>query len=94
MKIKKLQEKHQRLKKELRVKANTPPPPSFKMMAWKSSADMLGAIIVGTGGGLLLDRYLSTPHWGLIIGFFLGSAAGLLNVYRGLCKVGYGFGKK
>ncbi|HCI48297.1 MAG: hypothetical protein A2977_03660 [Alphaproteobacteria bacterium RIFCSPLOWO2_01_FULL_45_8] len=95
MKIKKIQEQHRRLKKEIAPKTETSShSPSFKSMAWKASSDMVGAIIVGTGGGLLFDRFFHTPHWGLIIGFFLGSAAGLLNVYRGLCRVGYGLGKK
>ena len=51
---------------------------------------MIGAIIVGTGGGLACDHFFHTAHWGLIIGFLLGSVTGLLNVYRGLCKIGYG----
>lgn len=94
-KTKHLEEKQQRLKKEIQT---NPKPflsqPSFKTMAWKASADMFAAIIVGTGGGLWIDHSFHSAHWGLIIGFLLGSVAGLLNVYRGLCKVGYGLGKK
>lgn len=91
---KNLKEKHQHLKKEILSKTDSISSfPSFKTMAWKSSADMIGAIIVGTGGGLLCDHFFHTAHWGLIIGFLLGSTTGLLNVYRGLCKIGYGWKK-
>ncbi|MFN7662725.1 MAG: AtpZ/AtpI family protein [Alphaproteobacteria bacterium] len=63
-------------------------------MAWRASTDMLAGIVVGTGAGLLCDHFFHTAHWGLIVGFLMGSTAGLLNVYRSLCKVGYGFRKK
>ncbi len=67
---------------------------SVKGITIKASTDMVSAIIVGAGLGIVIDRYLESYPWGLIIGFLLGSAAGLLNVYRGLCKIGYGFDKQ
>lgn len=67
---------------------------SFKSVAWKASTDMLAAIIVGAGLGIFVDQTFDVYPWGLIVGFLLGSAAGLLNVYRGLCKIGYGFNSK
>jgi F0F1-type ATP synthase assembly protein I len=94
-KTKNIKKTHQKLKKELASKErHVSQDSSFQSIAWRSSVDMLAGIIIGTGGGILFDRYFETPCWGLIIGFFLGSAAGLLNVYRGLCKVGYGFNRK
>ena len=40
------------------------------------------AIVLGAGGGLLIDRWIGTGHWGFFIGFFLGIAAGVLTVIR------------
>jgi len=44
--------------------------------------EMVSAVAVGTGIGWLLDQWLGTQPWLMIPFFFLGSAAGLLNVYR------------
>jgi ATP synthase protein I len=44
--------------------------------------EMVSAVAVGTGIGWLLDRWLDTKPWLLILFFLLGSAAGTLNVYR------------
>ncbi len=40
------------------------------------------AIVMGFGGGYLLDGWLGTSPWLTFIGFFAGLAAGILNVYR------------
>ena len=40
------------------------------------------ALVIGFGGGLVLDNWLGTKPWLMFIGFFLGVAAGVLNVYR------------
>ena len=40
------------------------------------------AIIIGFGGGYWLDLKLGTKPWLTFLGFFLGLAAGVLNVYR------------
>jgi F0F1-type ATP synthase assembly protein I len=40
------------------------------------------AIVLGAGGGLLIDRWIGSGHWGFFIGFFLGLAAGIFNVVR------------
>jgi F0F1-type ATP synthase assembly protein I len=40
------------------------------------------ALVLGFGGGLLLDNWLGTKPWLMFVGFFLGVAAGVLNVYR------------
>ena len=42
----------------------------------------MAALAVGVGIGWLLDRWLGTLPLFLLIFFFLGAAAGLLNVYR------------
>jgi ATP synthase protein I len=40
------------------------------------------AIVIGFGGGYLLDGWLGTKPWLSFLGFFLGFAAAIVNVYR------------
>jgi ATP synthase protein I len=40
------------------------------------------AIVMGFGGGYLLDGWLGTSPWLTFLGFIVGIAAGVLNVYR------------
>ena len=40
------------------------------------------ALGIGTGGGLWVDARFGTSPWGLLVGFGLGFAAAILNVYR------------
>ena len=40
------------------------------------------AIVIGTAFGWWLDGQLGTKPWGFFVFFFLGLAAGVLNVYR------------
>jgi len=40
------------------------------------------ALVMGFGGGYWLDGWLGTMPWLSFIGFFVGLAAGVLNVYR------------
>lgn len=46
------------------------------------AVEMVAGIGVGTFIGLMLDRWLGTKPWLLIVFFLLGSAAAFLNVYR------------
>ncbi len=48
------------------------------------------ALVLGFGGGYLLDRWLGSSPWLTFVGFFLGFAAGILNVYRILGSIGTG----
>ena len=48
----------------------------------KISTELVAALVVGVGIGLLVDNYLGTKPFGLIIFFILGAFAGFLNVYR------------
>jgi len=49
---------------------------------FKISAELVAALVVGVGIGLLVDNYFHTKPFGLIIFFILGAFAGFLNVYR------------
>jgi hypothetical protein len=45
------------------------------------------AIVLGTALGWWLDERLGTSPFGLILFFFLGLAAGILNVYRTMSRI-------
>jgi len=49
---------------------------------FRIAVEMLAALVVGVGLGLLLDEWLGTRPWLMIVGFCLGSAAALRNVMR------------
>ncbi len=52
--------------------------------------ELIAALLVGLALGWLTDRYIGTRPWGLIAGFFLGSAAGVVNVFRAVQGMGGG----
>src|ERR1700758_4496844 len=49
--------------------------------------ELVVAVVVATGFGWAIDRWLGTRPWGMIVLFFLGVAAGMLNVYRAVTGV-------
>ncbi len=57
-------------------------------MAVKIGVELVAALIVGVGIGWALDRWLGTKPWLMIVFFFLGSGAGILNVYRATARMG------
>ena len=60
--------------------------------AVKIGVDIVAAIVVGVVIGLLLDNWLGTKPWLLIVFFILGAAAGMLNVFRAVRGYGYAAG--
>ena len=50
--------------------------------AFKLSTELVSAVAVGTIIGFILDNWFDTKPWLIIIFFFLGAAAGMLNVIR------------
>lgn len=44
--------------------------------------DLAAGVVAGTVIGIVLDRFLGTSPWFLLVFFLIGSAAGFLNVYR------------
>ena len=54
---------------------------------FKISTEIVAALIVGVGIGLLVDNYFNTKPFGLIIFFVLGAFAGYLNVYRVMRRI-------
>ena len=54
---------------------------------FKISTEIIGALVVGVGIGLIVDKYLGTKPFGLIIFFIFGALAGFLNVYRVMRRI-------
>ena len=46
------------------------------------SAELVGGVAIGFILGWLIDRWLGTSPWGMIVLLLLGFAAGVLNVMR------------
>ena len=57
-------------------------PGSAMGLAFRIGVELVAGLVVGGGIGWLLDRWLGTSPLLLIVFFFLGAAAGMLNVWR------------
>ena len=55
---------------------------SFMGSAFKLGTELVAAVAVGTIIGFILDSWFDTKPWLMIIFFFLGAAAGMLNVIK------------
>ena len=51
-------------------------------VAFKLSTEMVAAVVVGTIIGFILDNWFGTKPWLTISFFFMGVAAGILNVIK------------
>jgi ATP synthase protein I len=49
--------------------------------------ELVVAIALATGLGWAVDRWFGTRPWGIVVMFFLGVAAGMLNVYRAVTGI-------
>ena len=79
-KIKSLNQRIQKAKDGSNLVQNKPPSPIGKAM--KVVVEIVAAMAVGLVIGILLDNYFDTRPIFIIIFFLLGSAAGILNVFR------------
>ena len=50
--------------------------------AFKMSTELVSAVVVGTIIGFILDNWFGTKPWLILIFFFVGVVAGILNVIR------------
>ncbi len=67
-------------------------PMSGMGLAFHIVAELVVALIVGVGAGIMLDKWLETAPWFLVVFLFLGAGAGIFNVYRLVSGIGLAVG--
>ena len=55
--------------------------------AFKMSTELVSAVAVGTIIGFILDKWFGTKPWLILIFFFVGVVAGIMNVIRSAKKL-------
>lgn len=66
-----------------KIESESPPPKNNDMsQAMRLIIDLMAGVIMGTGCGYLLDKWLNTLPFFMIAGIFLGMAAGVKNMLR------------
>ena len=86
-------DKLQKLKARIDTAETSNLPPSKKKkdsgagFGFKISTEIIAALVIGVGIGLIVDKYLGTKPFGLIIFFIFGAIAGFLNVYRVMRRI-------
>jgi len=63
-------------------------------LGWRIGLELVVAVVVGFFIGWAIDKWLGTRPWGMIVFFFLGVAAGMVNVYRAVTGLGMAIGYK
>jgi len=77
------------------LKAATNEPPKGLGLALRCGTDLVAGIAVGVAIGYTLDTYVfDTKPWLMVLFFFLGSAAGMINVFRTVQGLGMAVGYK
>ncbi|MCX5576648.1 AtpZ/AtpI family protein [Kaistia terrae] len=56
-------------------------------LAFRIVGEFVSGVLVGAGLGWLIDYWLGTAPWGMIVLLLLGFVAGVLNVLRAVGKV-------
>jgi ATP synthase protein I len=77
----------ERLEKARRQSAERRPvgagaPQGMAGLGFRIGIELVAALVVGVVLGWVVDRVAHTRPWGIVAGFILGAAAGLLNVMR------------
>ena len=76
-----LKDRLKNARKKLKVEKENPQTSNIGQ-AFKLSSELVAAVLVGTIIGFILDSWFDTKPWLIIIFFFLGAAAGMINVIR------------
>ena len=61
---------------------NDKQPTSSIGTAFKMSTELVSAVVVGTIIGFILDKTFGTKPWLILIFFFVGVIAGIVNVFK------------
>ncbi len=60
--------------------------------AFRIGTELVAGVVMGVAIGLGLDYWLDSKPWFMIVFFFLGAGAGMLNVYRTVTGIGHAVG--
>ena len=60
--------------------------------AFRIGTELVAGVVMGVAIGLALDYWLDSRPWFMILFFFLGAGAGMLNVYRTVTGIGHAVG--
>ena len=81
-----LEDFDRRLSEKLAQHRGPAPQEAEKSSAWSTGlrygSGFAGGVLVGTGLGWLIDRSFDSAPLGILIGLFLGFAAGIRNIMR------------
>ena len=81
-----LKDRLKNARKKLKVEKENPQNSNIGQ-AFKLSTELVAAVLVGTIIGFILDNWFDTKPWLIIIFFFVGVVAGILNVIRSAKKL-------
>ena len=59
----------------------------FMGSAFRLGTELVAAVVVGTIIGFILDNWFGTKPWLILIFFFIGVVAGIMNVIRSAKKM-------
>jgi ATP synthase protein I len=65
----------------------TQKPPSGRNSGLTVAAELIAALLVGVFIGVMLDKWLGTKPWLMLLFIFIGGAAGFFNIYRSAMRV-------
>ena len=63
------------------------PPAGELGMAWRVSIEMVVALVLCTGLGWVIDQWVGTTPWVMLVMLFLGAGAGIRNAVRTLNRM-------
>ena len=78
--------------REERQHRKTQLPTDGMALAGRVTTELVAGVVVGTFIGWALDRWLGTTPTLMVVFFFIGSAAGMMNVWRALTGQGMAAG--
>ena len=81
-----LKDRLKNARRKLKVEKENPQTSNIGQ-AFKLSTELVAAVLVGTIIGFILDNWFDTKPWLIIIFFFVGVIAGILNVIRSAKKL-------